>query len=214
MKRFLDIVSLALGILCHPLWMPTYGILVYCAAINNAQTPLPTAYWLIAVLATFTITAFVPLTLILVQIYRGTVRDLYIRDASERTATYVYSVVCYVFWCYFIFKVLPSPTVLFTIALGATIALILVLLINRKWKISAHLTGLGGLIGGILAYCYCSHLFPPVGLVCGLLCLALVLMYARLYTNAHTSLQVVAGLLLGLTCTFVPSLILELIKHA
>ena len=211
MKRFLDIASLVLGAVCHPLWMPTYGILLYCAAFNNAATPLPTAYWLIATISTFTITAFIPLTLILVQIIRGTVKDIYIRDASERTATYLYSLVCYAFWCYFIFKILPSPTVLFVIALGATAALLAVLLINRRWKISAHLTGLGGLIGGILAYCYNSHIAPSIALVCGLFVLALLLMYARLYTNAHTSTQVVAGLLLGLTCTFVPTLILNLI---
>ena len=211
MKRVLDILSLALGVICHPLWMPTYGILLFCAAFCRYQSSLPTAYWLIAVIGTFTLTAFIPLTLILVQIYRGTVKDLYIRDASERTATYMYSCVCYAFWCYFLLKVLPCPTVLFAIGLGATIALVAVLLINRKWKISAHLAGLGGLIGGVLAYCYNSHIYPSIGLVCGLLLLALLLMYARLYTNAHTSLQVVAGLLLGLIFTFVPTLVLDLI---
>ena len=213
MNRVLTILSRILSVICHPLWMPTYGILLFCAAFSLRHGPLPTAYWLIAALGTFVLTAVIPLSVIIIRLIRGRVSSLEIRNAGERTYIYIYTIVCYLFWCYFLLHVLHAPEVLFVISLSATLALLCVTLINLRWKISAHLTGLGGLIGGICAYCFYSSLFPSVGLICGLLGIALLLMYARIYLDAHTPLQVVTGLIFGLTATFIPTAIYSLIVH-
>lgn len=212
-KRILTILSRILSVVCHPLFMPTYGVLLFCASFSAQRGMLPTAYWLIAALGTLTLTAIIPLSVIVIQLLRGSVSSLEIRNASERTSVYVYTIVCYVFWCYFLLNVLHAPEVLFVIGLSATVALLGVTLINLKWKISAHLTGIGGLLGGICGYCFYYALFPPVGLVCGLLGVALLLMYARLYIDAHTPLQVVTGLIYGLSFTFIPCAIYSFIIH-
>ena len=209
--RLLTILSQSVGTLCHPLWMPTYGMLLFCTAFSRQQMPLPKAYWLIAALGTLFLTAIIPITLILIRMKQGTVSSIEIRNAKERTPIYVYTIVCYGFWCWFLLRVLHAPLVLFLIGIGATIALAGVLLINRNWKISAHLTGIGGLIGGICAYCLSTASYPPLGLICLLLVVALLVMYTRIYTNAHTPQQVVAGLLFGLMMTFLPTLIFNLI---
>jgi membrane-associated phospholipid phosphatase len=79
---------------------------------------------------------------------------------------------------------------------------------NLKWKISAHLTGIGWLLGGVCSFAlYYSTL--PLGLVITILTASLILMYARLYLHAHTPLQVVCGLLLGILSTFIPNLIIH-----
>lgn len=201
-KRVLTILSRIISVICHPLFMPSYGMLLFCATFSAQRGALPTAYWLIAVLGTLTLTAIIPLSVIVIQMFRGAVSSIEIRKAGERTSVYVYTIVCYGFWCYFLRNVLHAPEVLFVIGVGATVALLGVTLINLKWKISAHLTGIGGVIGGICGYCMYYALFPPVGLICGLLGLALLLMYARLYIDAHTPLQVVTGLIYGITIIF------------
>ena len=86
-------------------------------------------------------------------------------------------------------------------------ALGIVAVVNKRWKISAHLTGFGGLTGGVLSFYLAGGMMPPTWLVGVLLGLALVLMYARLYLDAHTPMQVVGGFLLGLVMTFIPNLI-------
>ena len=94
------------------------------------------------------------------------------------------------------------------VAIGAIIALVVVTLTNLKWKISAHLTGIGGLLGGVCSFAlYYSTL--PLGLVITILATSLILMYARLYLHAHTPLQVVCGFLLGILSTFIPNLIVH-----
>ena len=86
-------------------------------------------------------------------------------------------------------------------------ALGIVAVVNKRWKISAHLTGFGGLTGGVLAFYLAGGMMPPMWLIGALLGLALVLMYARLYLDAHKPMQVVCGWLLGIAMTFVPNMI-------
>jgi membrane-associated phospholipid phosphatase len=93
------------------------------------------------------------------------------------------------------------------VVLGVILALLAVTIINHWWKISAHLTGIGGLLGGICSFAL-NYSMLPLPLIIIVLVLTLLLMLARLYLNAHTPLQVVCGFLLGLLCTFTPTLIM------
>lgn len=210
MKRFLDIFTQTISILLYPLWMPTVGIVLFCCALHSLQIALPTAYWWVAIGSTFFITALIPLSLILVDIRRGAVKDLQISNHEERTMPYIYTAICYGFWVYFLVKTIHAPLFLSLAGVGATFAIAIVTLINRYWKISAHLTGLGGLIGGVLSYHLSYHIYPSITLIIVLLVIALILMYARLWLRAHTDWQVIAGFGLGLLLTTLPTLIVEL----
>lgn len=207
MKRTLDILAQAFSILLYPLWMPTFGVLIFCIAFSQ-QTPLIPAYWWVSIGGTFFLTALIPFSLILFAIRRGTIQDLYITNASERSMPYVYTTLCYGFWVYFLIHTIHAPLFLALVGLGATFAIASVAFINQWWKISAHLTGWGGLTGGILSYFLYYGFMPSVGLIVALLVIALLLMYARLWLNAHTDWQVIAGYGLGLLLTTIPTLIL------
>lgn len=209
MHKAFHIVSMTLSGLLHPLFMPTYGIVLFCMAFSQ-QIPLPAAYWLVSCIGTFFMTALIPLSLMIFRRLRGEISDISISNASERTPIYVYTIICYAFWSYFLYKVIHAPFVSL-IGVGATIALAVVLFINTRWKISAHLTGLGGLLGGILAYVYNYTLPLPMMAISIILGIALALMFARLYLNAHTSLQVVTGFLLGIIMTFTPTYLIATI---
>lgn len=205
MNKLLHIVSTGLSILFYPLFMPFYGMLLYFFATHKTSIFLP-VYWIIAFTGTFFFTIFIPLCVILVQMRRKQISSIHIDNPKERTTPYIYTLCCYGFWCYFLHSILHISTAFFLSAVGATVALFLVLIINYHWKISAHLCGLGGLIGGMIAYSLSVGIFPSTLVVCLLLCAALLLMYARIYLKAHSDTQVVAGFLLGITITFFPSL--------
>ena len=85
-----------------------------------------------------------------------------------------------------------------------TAAIGIVAIVNRFWKISAHLTGFGGLVGGIFCYCLGIGAIPTWGTGILWLGLSLMLMYSRLWLNAHTPAQVCTGWLTGIACTFLP----------
>ncbi len=200
------IIAQAVSILLYPLWIPTYGMLLFMFALRGQMPFVPAALVGTAVGGTLFLTGILPVSLIVYLWKKGQISSLYITDPAQRTVPYRYSIVCFGFWCYFVTGTLHLPVVWLFISVGATVALLAVAVINRKWKISAHLTAMGGLLGGI--GCYGLYYGTPVTpWVIGVLVLSLLLMYARLYLNAHTSLQVCCGYLLGIGCTFLPYLI-------
>ncbi|MBO4454307.1 MAG: hypothetical protein J5761_04545 [Paludibacteraceae bacterium] len=208
-KRILNSIANVLSIVLYPLFVPTYGMALCCYADHLRGVPVNAVYWTVAIGGTLLLTCVLPLTAILIMMRRGDVKDLQITNASERTMPYLYAVMGFAFWCYLLIGILHMPLYINTIGVGATAAIALVMLINRSWKISAHLTALGGLIGGIMAYCLGTLAIPTWSTIALWLALSLLLMYARLWLQAHTPTQVVTGWLLGMSCTFVPYLVLS-----
>lgn len=209
MRRVADIVAKALSILLYPLFIPTYGMILYAYGEHLRDMPADIVYWCVAVAGTFVLTCALPLSAILVMVRRGAVADLNIDNAKERTMPYIYTVMGFCFWCYLLIAILHTPLYINVIAIGATVALGLMTLINSKWKISAHLTGIGGLVGGLMTWCVGVNAIPTWTTVCVWMAVSLLLMYARLWLNAHTPAQVICGWLLGIACTFVPYMIIS-----
>ena len=208
MRRLLHILAQACSVLLHPLFMPTYGMVLFCSGIGHLNTKLPLAYTILAVIGTLFFTFFVPAAGICYLWKTKRIDSLHIEDSQQRTAPYIGTIMSYAFWTYFLHYLLQLPSFMSIVAIGAIIALVVVTITNLKWKISAHLTGIGGLLGGVCSFAlYYSTL--PLGLVITILTASLILMYARLYLHAHTPLQVVCGLLLGLLSTFITNLIIH-----
>ena len=204
MNRVIDIVAQALSILLYPLFIPTYGVALFCYAFSIHVLPLPWVWTLVAVLGTFLLTCVLPLSAIGIMIRRGHVKDLEIAEASQRTMPYIYTTMSFTFWCYLLISILRVPTYLAYVAVGATVGIGLVALINKRWKISAHLTAFGGMFGGLMSYCLGIGAIPTRSTFVLWLSISLVLMYARVRLNAHTPAQVCAGWLMGIVCTFIP----------
>lgn len=204
MKRFMDIVAKALSILLYPLFVPTYGVVLFCAAIKVHVAPLPAVWTMVAIIGTFLLTCLLPMSAIWILIHRGEISDIQIEDSTQRTVPYLYTVFGFGCWSYLMISILHAPLFIGLVAVGATIGIALVAIINRWWKISAHLTGQGGLFGGLMSYCLGIGALPTWGTICLWGAVALALMYARVRLNAHTPAQVCAGWLLGIVCSFMP----------
>lgn len=206
MHKCFNILSQTLSIVLYPMLMPLYGMLLYALSTAAERTVLTRAYIGMYLAGTAILTLLIPIALLLILWRKGYVDSLHIHNAEQRTTPYIYTLICYGFWAYFLRATMQLPIFLMLVAIGAMVALLVVTVINRWWKISAHLTGLGGLFGGICSYALHGATWP-IGLICTTLIVALALMYARLYLQAHTALQVICGFMLGIICTFIPTLI-------
>jgi membrane-associated phospholipid phosphatase len=205
MGKILNIVAEGWSIVLHPMLMPMYGILLFFHATPFNQIPISKTYTIIGIIGTIVLTWFIPVILLLCMRRMGEITSIHMHNNNERTKPYIYTLVCYGFWAYFMFSIMKFPTIIFIIIVGAIAALTIVTIINHWWKISAHLTGIGGLLGGVCSFSmyYATLSLPLIEII---LALSLFLIYARIYTKAHTPMQVVCGFLLGLFCTFVPTL--------
>lgn len=207
MQKTLSILAKAYSILLHPLLLPTYGIILFLIDAVKIYDDIPTSIQTIAIAGTAFFTFVIPGSIIFFLWKTKRIDSLHLDNPEQRTTPYVYTIIAYMFWIYFLISYVQLPLLLITISLCVIITLIAVTIINRTWKISAHLTGVGGLLGGICTYAFYAENVPYL-LMFIVLMIALFLMYARLYLKAHTPLQVVGGFLLGLLCVLLPNLLL------
>ena len=189
------------------MWMPLYGVILFCLAARKLLPILPASYMGMCIAGTAVLTLIIPIILLLFLWRKGYIDSLHINNAKQRTTPYIYTLICYGFWAYFVRVTVKMPTFMLLVAIGAMVALLAVTIINHWWKISAHLTGIGGLLGGIFSFAL-NYSTLPLMLIIIVLLLSLLLMYARIYLQAHTPMQVVCGFLLGLLCTCIPTLIM------
>jgi len=83
---------------------------------------------------------------------------------------------------------------------------LIIVLINLKWKISAHLSGIGGLTGSIFGVCYRMAL-NPVWLFALVLFISALVGLSRIELKAHTPSQALAGFAIGFLMIFLPCII-------
>lgn len=200
MKNFLKLISYVI----QPLLIPTYGLIILMQL--SMYRYLGIYFQLLAVVGTLFFTTVLPAVIIFILIKKGVVSDVFMAKKEERTLPYIFSILSYVIWSYFLIHTLHFPIEFVLIAFGTIFSVILMIFINFRWKISAHLAGMGGLFGGVVAVSYMLSIFPLTLLVV-LIILSGLLAVSRIVLKAHTIEQTLAGFCLGFACTFLPPLV-------
>lgn len=200
MKIFYKIISLVF----QPLLMPVFGMLM----LMNMDVfgVLPFTWKLIAVLGTFVFTGLMPAVPVLLMMRRGEVHDLFISKKEERTMPYLFSFISYLFWTFFLWRTLHMPYFIVGMGAATAISILLITAINFKWKISAHLSGIGGLLGGVFGVCY-RMAYNPLWLLIALLALSALVALSRIELKAHTPGQTLAGFSLAFILVFLPAIL-------
>jgi len=132
---------------------------------------------------------------------KGLISSIYLETTEERKLPYLLTVIYYIILYYFL-KELSLPPILYLIFLGSILASIFTLIINLKWKISAHMIGMGGIVGSLIGISERLSIDLNYILMTSFLISGMV-GTARLYLNAHNPPQIFAGFLLGLSCVLV-----------
>ena len=197
---FYNIISLVF----QPLLMPTFGMIMLMNM--DVFSPLPAQWRWIAIVGTFVFSGILPAIPILLMLKRGEVNDLFISKREERTMPYLFSLLAYVFWSLFMWRTLTFiPTFITAMGIGSAISIFIIIVINLKWKISAHLAGIGGLTGALFGVCY-RMAINPILMLTMLLFISALVAISRIGLKAHTPGQTLAGFVVGFVCVFIPSL--------
>lgn len=198
MKLFSNIIS---GMF-HPLLMITYGVVM--AVTFTYLSIYPPAMKLLLAGGAFLSTAVVPGLFIYLMVRNGAAVDLELSDRKERVVPYLIFITSILVCIFYMYKMMV-PFWLIALLAGAAVALLLALVINFYWKISAHTLAIGGLLGGIMGVSRIQMINPYIGFICVILIAGLVGM-SRIFLKRHTPMQVYAGFGLGFICTFMASL--------
>ena len=125
------------------------------------------------------------------------------QELSERKKRYVpilLTIISYVF-CLLMMRKLNIPWYMTGIIFVSLVISIICILVNLKWKLSEHMAGMGGIIGGLVSF---SALFSynPVVWLCPFILIAGILGSARIVLGHHTLGEVLSGFVVGLVCSF------------
>lgn len=184
----------------QPLLMPTYGVMLLFVYTYFGVT-YPHQFWLIITpVALFSFA--IPAILIFMLYKIGIVSDLSLKIRRERIYPYLITLVSYSAMIWFYHR-MHMPTWFFMIIVSSVAIMIVAIFITLKWKISAHMFGIGGLIGGAMSVSYFVEHSNPYFMFMGLFIIAGLVGTSRLILRRHTLAQVIAGFLLGLLISFV-----------
>ncbi|WP_430973120.1 phosphatase PAP2 family protein [Sunxiuqinia rutila] len=191
-------IAQLLSLLFHPLLIPTYGFLLlmnsdfYFAMLSFEAKKL---LLLIIFMSTFL------LPLISLGILSFNKRfNLKMDKSTDRVIPLLFTAV-YFYMGYFYLGKLQVYPIYRIFMLSTILIIILLLLISMKWKISAHMAGIGGLIGAVLALSFRLGMNSSFLLI-GLISMAGLIGSSRLLLNKHNPIQIYAGFFLGFAINY------------
>ena len=184
-----------ISVLFHPLLMPTYASLLLFNIPSHFNLSLPESYRYLVPVFVFVITFVFSALIIFIYFKMGFVKSLEMKDRKERVLPLITMAGIY-YLTYYLLKQGPVPTLFNFFMLGATMLILISLLVNYFEKISIHMVAMGGMFGTFAGLAIGFHY--NLWLILFLLALASGLTgFARLKLKAHTEAQVYTGFGLG-----------------
>jgi hypothetical protein len=188
--------ALVISVVFQPLLMPTlvFGLIFF--AVPEA-TSIPaqfkeTLFFLIVIS-----TLVIPMISIIGFRLSGTVKSLHMKDIKDRILPFSITTLFYALIVYYFFKKSEFDPILWQTLALITVTILGLTLTTIFWKMSAHMTGVGGLLGLVfilgMKFQTFQVLFPM------LLCIGLtgIIASCRLFLNAHRPIEVYIGFLYG-----------------
>lgn len=180
----------------HPLFMPTYGVIILFSVPSYLSLAIPYKLKFYITIIMFCGTFLMPFLASLVLLSQGYLTSLTIGTRQQRNGPYILSIVSYAS-TYYILQKIHLPQFLLLMLLGITASILFVFLINLRWKVSAHMVGIGGILGAMIAFSI-RYRIDLLSVILIMLLFAGILGTCRLILKAHSPFQVYCGFFLGM----------------
>ncbi len=183
-----------------PLLMPVYGIILIFNLSILSLSPATTK--LVFTLIVFGINFIFPLLMVLLLKKMKLIDDIGLNGRKERLIPYIISIVClggtaWLLWN----KGVPMWVAMFYA--GGALAALINMIVNFKWKISAHAAGIAGIVAMLIQITKDGFPMPGMTLwIAGAILLAGLLGSARVWLGRHSLMQVLAGNTVGFICVW------------
>ena len=184
-----------------PLLTPTYSTLMALSITPKLLDVTGARFKLLLIV--FALTCIFPMITIAVLHNFKVIKDKRMVSRKERLIPYITGTTYYAVAVYHVIYT-HEPTWLVMFFVGGTMACLISAIVNRWWKISAHMAGMGGLVALLwqINAMELEIISSPWMMLYILLAIFLsgMLGSARLLLKRHTLPQVLAGFLNGLIC--------------
>lgn len=195
MNQFARIISSVF----QPLLMPIYSILLLFV-YTHFKLLFANQFWMI--MTPVILFSFVIPGVLIYAVYKmGLVSDLSLKIRKERFIPYTIVLVSYLIMIFYYYRI-GMPNWFLMLAASSIAVIIIAIFVTIWWKISAHMFGISGLLGGVMSVSYFIEKSNPFYLFATLFLLAGLVGTSRLILRRHTFAQVIGGFFLGFTISF------------
>ncbi|MCM1021276.1 MAG: hypothetical protein NC343_03680 [Muribaculum sp.] len=174
-----------------PLLIPTYGTAM-ALWLTVYNTLSPGIIWRVVAMV-WAITCLVPVIAILIMWRMHVVADPGLNNRTERSIPYLLTIVCYIIAVFYL-RFIHAPYWMWMFFVAGACAAVVSLVVNLRWKISAHMAATGGLVA--MSFRIASLQVAVVDMWPVITCLVLLaglLGSSRILLRCHTLAQVLAG---------------------
>ncbi len=188
------------SVIFHPILLPTIGMFIMFNS-GSVLEFIPFQAKKVILLIVFVSTAVLPLTFVPFFIFQKIVKSVQMENAKERLIPYFVTGVLYIFSYYLLIR-LGSPTTINKLILIASLSVFSLFFLSFFSKISAHMVGVGGLIGALIAISFNFNVNLEYYII-GTIIISGILGYSRLALNKHKPYQIYSGWFIGLTISLI-----------
>ncbi len=189
-----------LSTLFHPLFMPTLGIFILFQLNTYINFSVSFEARRFIMLIIFINTAIAPVFSVLILKRTGYIKDFLLDDRGERIFPLLIASVMF-FMTYYLLRQISLPSLIYFYAMGATLLVLLTLLISFLWKISIHMVSLGGFTAFLILTSIVLGTNIPWLIIAAFLISGFT-GSSRLQLRTHSPAQVYAGYMLGFAVLF------------
>ncbi|MEE1542931.1 MAG: hypothetical protein UF067_10745 [Paludibacteraceae bacterium] len=143
--------------------------------------------------------ALLPMLTIFVLSKLNVIDNMKLNNASDRILPYSCTILSFMICTILLYRIY-MPGFIYKTMFASSIAILICLILNFKWKISSHTTSIGCLFGGLLFASLKMMVFPSVWIYSVILAAGLI-SSARLYLRKNTEEQLLGGFVIGSAST-------------
>jgi membrane-associated phospholipid phosphatase len=206
-------VAKLISFLFHPLILPSYAVILmflFPAWLSNYLFE----YKKTVILSFILLTLIIPALLLLILLNLRVISNINLNERKDRFLPYTVIFFTYSFGYLLLINFpLGIPPVVSGFVLIADIVILILMVINLKYKISAHMAGIGAFTSFFYVFLltetsndtlfYIFNIeYTPVYFIISLIIISGIIASARLYLKAHQLSQVITGFFLGFAIGF------------
>lgn len=196
------VFSLIISVLLQPLVIPSlvFGLALFVVpeATSIPESFKPRLFYMVALS-----TLAIPMITIFGLRLSGGLKSIHMAELKDRAIPFTITSIYYVLTVYFLSQVDELDPILWEVLAVITAAIIILTVVTFFWKMSAHMTGMGGLIAAVLVLGLRFPTFQPLYPLLGSLLLAGLVGTVRLYLESHRPIEIYVGLIFGFILCFV-----------
>ncbi len=191
-----------LSYLFHPIFLPTFGLIVIFGLNRyiSATTPYDKQFFLVSWI--FVNTAVIPFIFTAVLRWKKLVSSIQLDTREDRVIPFTFALFFYL-TNYWLLRDIPMPQIIYSIFLGSSAAVGIALLVNFYTKISIHMIGMGGVTASIYAMSQVYDLNLVGYVLLGIVASGMV-GSARFVLESHNLKQIYLGWGTGFLSVYLP----------